>query len=121
MSYPKNTAEALEHLYPNADPSRDWVVIYIDENTRDITHWDSKLGEKPSIDDIKSAESDGVKNTKLKNIREERNRLLSETDWMSFSDSPTMSDAWKKYRQDLRDLPASNSDPDKIVFPSKPE
>ena len=33
----------------------------------------------------------------------------------------TMSDAWKKYRQDLRDLPASNSDPTKIVFPTKPE
>ena len=120
MSYPKNTAEALEHLYPNADPSRDWAVIYIDENTRDITHWDSKLGEKPSIDAIKSAESDGVKNTKLKNIREERNRLLSETDWMANSDV-TMSDAWKKYRQDLRDLPASNADPTKIVFPTKPE
>lgn len=120
MSYPKNTAEALEHLYPNADPSKDWAVIYIDENTRDITHWDSKLGEKPSIDAIKSAESDGVKNNKLKNIRGARNRLLSETDWMANSDV-TMSDAWKKYRQELRDLPASNSDPNKIVFPTKPE
>lgn len=120
MSYPKNTAEALEHLYPNADSSKDWAVIYIDENTRDITHWDSKLGEKPSVETIKNAESEGIKNNKLKLIRRERNRLLSETDWMSFSDSPTMSDAWKKYRQDLRDLPASNSDPSKIVFPTKP-
>ena len=120
MSYPKNTAEALEHLYPNADPSKDWAVIYIDENTRDITHWDSKLGEKPSIDAIKSAESDGVKNNKFKNIRKARNQLLAETDWMGNSDV-TMSDAWKKYRQDLRDLPASNSDPNKIVFPTKPE
>jgi len=120
MSYPKNTAEALEHLYSNADPSRDWAVLYVDEDTRDITHWDSKLGEKPSIDAIKSAESDGVKNTKLKNIRKKRNRLLAETDWMSGSDV-TMSDKWKKYRQDLRDLPASNADPSKIVFPTKPE
>ena len=53
-------------------------------------------------------------------IREQRNQLLSETDWMANSDV-TMSDAMKKYRQDLRDLPASNSDPSKIVFPTKPE
>ena len=120
MSYPKNTAEALEYLYPDADPSRDWSVLYVNENTRDITHWDSKLGEKPSVEKIKKAESKGIKNNQLKNIREERNRLLAETDWMANSDV-TMSDVMKKYRQDLRDLPASNSDPSKIVFPTKPE
>ena len=52
--------------------------------------------------------------------QKEKNKSLKETDWMSGSDV-TMSDAWKKYRKDLRDLPASNSDPDKIVFPTKPE
>ena len=31
---------------------------------------------------------------------------LSETDWMSFPDSPTMTDAWRTYRQALRDLPS---------------
>jgi len=39
---------------------------------------------------------------------------------MSYSDSPTMSSAWKTYRQALRDLPASESDPDDIVFPDEP-
>ena len=42
-------------------------------------------------------------------LREERNRLLAETDWMSFSDSPTMTDDWKTYRQTLRDLPSTAS------------
>ena len=56
---------------------------------------------------------------KMIEIRAERNSELASSDWMSGSDT-TMSDAWKKYRQDLRDLPASNSDPDKIVFPTKP-
>ena len=32
-----------------------------------------------------------------------------------------INDEMKKYRKDLRDLPASNSDPSKIVFPTKPE
>ena len=43
----------------------------------------------------------------MKLLREERNDRLAETDWMANSDV-TMTDAWKTYRQALRDLPASN-------------
>ena len=39
-------------------------------------------------------------------LREERNRLLAESDWMANSDV-TMPDDWKSYRQLLRDFPAS--------------
>ena len=39
---------------------------------------------------------------RLEALRIERNKLLAETDYMANSDI-TMSDAWKKYRQDLRD------------------
>ena len=53
-------------------------------------------------------------------IRNKRNDLLRGTDVYALSDR-NMTDDWKKYRQDLRDLPASNSDPSKIVFPTKPE
>ena len=52
-------------------------------------------------------------------IRFKRDQLLSETDVYALSDR-NITDAMKKYRQDLRDLPASNSDPEKIVFPTKP-
>ena len=57
---------------------------------------------------------------KLTRIRFQRDLLLRETDSYALSDR-TLSDEMKKYRQDLRDLPASNSDPDKITFPTKPE
>ena len=40
----------------------------------------------------------------LANLRSVRNSLLAGTDYMTLSDMPTMSDAWKKYRQDLRDM-----------------
>ena len=43
--------------------------------------------------------------------RVERNELLAETDWMATADV-TMSDAWKTYRQALRDLPAADGFPD---------
>ena len=55
-------------------------------------------------------------------IREERTRLLAETDWMAMSDN-TVSAAWKTYRQELRDLPddqSSKTSLDDIVWPSKP-
>jgi hypothetical protein len=51
--------------------------------------------------------------------RAERNQLLRDTDWQSGTDV-TMSDAQTAYRKKLRDLPATNSDPTKIVFPDAP-
>ena len=56
----------------------------------------------------------------LAGLRFQRNRLLAETDWMANSDV-TMSDAWKTYRQQLRDLPANTSDPANPTYPTKPE
>ena len=53
-------------------------------------------------------------------IRMNRDALLHETDWASLADSPAISDAMTDYRKALRDLPASESNPDDIVFPSKP-
>ena len=56
-------------------------------------------------------------------IRKKRDRLIAETDWMTCSDSPAMSDANKTYRQKLRDLPKDQEDKTKfsdITWPSKP-
>tara|TARA_B100000927_G_scaffold248303_1_gene211899 strand:- start:354 stop:749 length:396 start_codon:yes stop_codon:yes gene_type:complete len=66
--------------------------------------------------------------TKLENaeplrlLREERNKLLQETDWTALGDV-TMSDKMKTYRQELRDITKtfqSMSDKD-FKFPDKPE
>ena len=57
----------------------------------------------------------------LRSLRNMRNLLLSETDYMGNSDV-TMSDAWKAYRQALRDITdtyGSMSD-DGFSFPTKP-
>lgn len=54
-------------------------------------------------------------------LREERNRRLAETDWWASSDL-TMSDAQKKYRTDLRNIPASGATGlDDVTWPTKPE
>ena len=66
--------------------------------------------------------ADGQASRDLAELRNERTLLLSETDYMALSDV-TMSDAWKKYRQALRDITKtykSMNDKD-FKFPDKPK
>ena len=63
---------------------------------------------------------DGAAAREMDDIRNHRNSLLTETDWMGFSDV-TLSDAWKTYRQALRDIPASNTVYENVTWPTKPE
>jgi len=65
--------------------------------------------------------ADGQADRDLADLREQRNSLLAETDWMANSDV-TMSNDWKTYRQSLRDITKtfkSMSDKD-FKFPEKP-
>ena len=61
-------------------------------------------------------------------LRVERNERLTKTDWRASSDL-TLADAWKTYRQALRDLPASaspsldsngNLDLTSVTWPTEP-
>ena len=54
-----------------------------------------------------------------RSVRNQRNNLLTETDWRAGSDL-TLSDEWKTYRQALRDVP-TQSDPFNITWPTKPQ
>ena len=56
-------------------------------------------------------------------LRHYRDTLLRESDWTQFTDSPLTDlkkTEWKTYRQSLRDLPATESDPENATFPTKP-
>jgi hypothetical protein len=56
----------------------------------------------------------------LERLRYWRNTELARTDWTQVADAPVDQAAWATYRQSLRDLPASNSDPRKIDLPVSP-
>ena len=52
-----------------------------------------------------------------------RGILLRESDWTQFTDSPlsdTKKNERKTYRQNLRDLPATESDPQNPTWPTIP-
>ena len=56
-------------------------------------------------------------------LRQERDAKLASTDWRASSDL-TLSDEWKKYRKDLRDLPSTldnGSVVKSITWPTEPE
>jgi len=63
----------------------------------------------------------------LRLLRQQRNQLLQQTDWMANSDV-TMSEEWRVYRQALRDLPNTqtpsldeNGQLTNITWPEKPQ
>jgi len=77
--------------------------------------------EEKARDATEKAWTDGQADRDLADLREQRNSLLAETDWMANSDV-TMSNDWKTYRQSLRDITKtfkSMSDKD-FKFPEKP-
>jgi len=53
-------------------------------------------------------------------IRLWRDKLLKDTDLKMVEDAPWDKTAWAEYRQQLRDLPTTVSDPAEIVFPKPP-
>ena len=78
--------------------------------------------EEISVIEAEKAAAPSETDIKWMQVRNERNRLLSETDWVTTRASETgiaVSDDWKTYRQALRDVP-TQSDPDKITWPTKP-
>ena len=77
--------------------------------------------ENKQADADLKAWNDEKADRELAELRSQRTLLLSETDYMALSDV-TMTDAWKAYRQELRDITKtfkSISDKD-FKFPEKP-
>ena len=92
---------------------------FVDESPSDLAeYWTVNAKKKTLTADNSSLASD-ILADKWLSIRTKRDKLMAESDYMGNSDV-TMSDAWKTYRQALRDLPASESDPDDITWPDAP-
>ena len=90
---------ALQALKPGAN----WTLS--GEDYSGLTWYDSEQ-TKPTETEINSKISELDREEPMKLLREERDRRIALTDWRASSDL-TLSNAWKTYRQELRDLPAS--------------
>ena len=79
--------------------------------------------EEAARDAEEKAWADGAPTRRMQQLRDQRNTLLAQTDWMGNSDV-TMSTAWKDYRQALRDITSQTPSDDtlsNIKWPTKPE
>ena len=70
-----------------------------------------------------TAANAAIRAEKAASVREERDRLLAESDWTQLPDAPitaSMKTAWATYRQNLRDITAQQGFPDNVVWPVAP-
>ena len=93
-------------------------VVESEEKDKDgkVTKTNYKMSHFSGDDTAKDAR---ILAEKWSAVRRDRDRRLSETDYLALSDS-TLASNMKTYRQSLRDVPEDNSDPDNISWPSKP-
>ena len=106
---------AVDSLKPNCS-----YATMQEDGKEEVLIWKDEKETAPTAEEIKAEQARLLALEPIRCLREDRNALLAETDWMANSDV-TMSDAWKKYRQDLRDLPANTKDPANPTYPTKPE
>ena len=75
--------------------------------------------EEKEFDAIEKAWVDGATDRNLNMLREQRNLLIAKTDWWASADL-TITDAQKKYRQDLRDITKTYKSLDDVKWPTEP-
>ena len=89
----------------------------VDGQLREMTD-----AEQAEYDARNTAWTDDAPNRRMVDLRKQRDKLLAETDYMALGDV-TLSDAWKTYRQALRDITDTTPSDDalsNITFPTKP-
>ena len=78
---------------------------------------------KPTKEVFEAKFQEIIREYSFKELRQERNQRLAETDWIFSTDYHIPSELrkkWTEYRQALRDLPSVTTDPENPVWPEKP-
>ena len=117
--------DALVELRPGAE----WSIAGRDY---DQLVWLDKSQTKPTLEELNIKLSEMKFTEPWRLLREERNRLLAESDWTQLKDIDLdiiRERNWKNYRQALRDLPSKstpkldnngNLDRSSVTWPDKP-
>ena len=133
----KNTG-TIKQLFPNtsfttAGPNADFLtannVVELVETLSYTTptqklstvdaYVESGKAYNVKVENTTADEQTELINQKWNEIRNTRNILLQDTDWRASSDL-TLSDDWKNYRNELRQIPQTQTDPYNIAWPTEP-
>ena len=93
----------ITHALTALKPGAEWVLRGEDYSGLE---WLDSSQTKPTETEVNSKISELDNAEPMRLLRIERDIRIAKTDWRASSDL-TLADAWKTYRQALRDLPAS--------------
>ena len=124
----------LPDVLPILRPGAEWEARATQEDGYLYSNlvWVDKDQSKPTESEINNKIADMDAAEPGRQLREHRDRLLAECDWVAVKAQETGSEVptnWKEYRQDLRDLPANSTpkldssyylDPTSVTWPTKP-
>ena len=117
---------ALSALAPNAS------IAVIGDTYEGIDWSETNSQTKPTKEEVTAKLNELNNSEPFKLLREERNKLISDTDWTQLKDIDLdiiRERNWKNYRQALRDLPSKSNpkldsfgklDMSSITWPVKP-
>ena len=117
---------ALSALAPNAS------FAVIGDTYEGIDWSETNSQTKPTKEEVTAKLNELNNSEPFKLLREERNKLIAETDWTQLKDIDLdiiRERNWKNYRQALRDLPAKSNpkldsygalDMSSVIWPDKP-
>ncbi|HEJ2458035.1 TPA: phage tail assembly chaperone [Vibrio cholerae] len=100
------------------------MLISFVHNGQSYVNFDT---DSESFESLPISEQDKAKivsDAKWEVIREKRQPFIDKTDWTQMPDaqlSPEKKAEFAAYRQALRDIPQNYSNPDDVVWPTKPE
>jgi len=72
---------------------------------------DGEFVSMAQVEAMTADEIQAAKNSAMAQIRNQRNQLLKDCDWTQIADCTADKTAWATYRQALRDLPATITEP----------
>ena len=115
----------INKIVPNAK------MKIIDNDYNTIVWSETNTQSKPTLAECEAAWQEIITEAPMKQLREERNKKLFDTDYRIVADFPYPSEevkqAWVTYRQALRDLPATatpqldeNGNLINVTWPSPP-
>lgn len=118
---------SVDGLSLSSLPADTWAVHWdsstskgtVEKTDLSVTEITSFTPYESAVTEYDAAYIAAVEDAAEDTVRAERDRRLAESDWMGLSDT-TMPDAWKTYRQALRDLPANTSDFSNPTWPTEP-
>jgi hypothetical protein len=111
----------LPEVLVRVRPGAKWRLP--DIHDYETLEWNDESQTKPTLEELTVNYQELIDAQPFKYFRQERNKRLTEVDWVFSTDYQIDDDSyqqWLTYRKALRDLPSLTEDPENPVWPEQP-